>query len=261
LDQMSHSLGFGWPPKGQPAKLFENDWGELEKQLPGSSFALQSYLRKGVFYVLDNIKYLPILPIAAEEKGLKTRFPTCSLTAANMVQQILRRVLDYIMVNDPRFSQALGGHLDIDLSGELGSWYSQDASAATDLHAEWLTRTPYEVITEHYPVLRPYSKYFDKLFGTKKLLLDIDPGELMPSGMFEFFPSAPFIDVFVDGFDERVTAAGGQISDLIIQIMDDWISDLNDLPGTLTSTGQMMGDPTSFSPSYATYIICSNRGP
>jgi len=55
---------------------------------------MQEYLWAGVKYVLDTIELVPVLPIYAEEKGLKVRYPTCTLTAANLVQQVLRRAAD-----------------------------------------------------------------------------------------------------------------------------------------------------------------------
>ncbi|QZE12024.1 MAG: RNA-dependent RNA polymerase [Sclerotinia sclerotiorum narnavirus 4] len=229
--------------------LFRQPWDVLESKLPGVSERLQFYVKIGVFYVLDRVDYLPILPIAAEEKGLKTRFPTCSLTAANLVQQILRRVLDHVMVQDPRFSQALGGHLDIDLRGEVGPWYSQDATAATDLHAQWLTQTIYEELAIPYSKeLSPYLKYFNKIFGVKKLLVDIDPDEVSPHGMFENYPRAPLLDDSKVRSPERLPRMRNGHATLILEIMDQWIDDLNSTKGVMTTTGQMMGDPTSFPP-------------
>nr|WOW96584.1 RNA-dependent RNA polymerase [Zymoseptoria tritici narnavirus 1] len=241
------------PAKLDYDSLFRKPWSELEKDLPGVSHRLQYYLKIGTMYVLDNIEYLPILPIAAEEKGLKTRFPTCSLTAANLVQQILRRVIDHVMINDPRFSQALGGKLDVNLAGEVGPWYSQDASSATDLHAQWLTQPVYEELAEVYPSLRPYRKYFEKIFGVKKLLLNVQSNDFLPVDMIAHYPRAPILD------DAPITVHGRTTGDwardlehghgsLILDIANSWISDLNDAPGTLTTTGQMMGDPTSFPP-------------
>jgi len=252
-------------------ELFRGDWETLEKELPGSASALQYYLREGVIYTLDRVKYLPILPIVAEEKGLKTRYPTASLTAANLVQQILRRVLDHIMVNDPRFSNALGGHLDMDMRGEVGPWYSQDATAATDLHAQWLTQGVYEEVARKYPVLQPYSKYFDLLFGPKKLLVTGTPyvtyqqEELAPVSLFRQFPKAPLLDDhYVD--EHNVVKghrwdkfSGERTATIILKLMDNWLAKLEDLDGILTSTGQMMGDPTSFPPLMLHTLFAATR--
>jgi hypothetical protein len=207
-------------------------------------------LVEGVDYVLERVPYLPILPISAEEKGLKTRFPTATLTAANMVQQILRRAIDHIMINDPRFSTALGGSLDMDFRGELGPWYSQDATAATDLHAEWLTRGAYEAVVKVYPQLSKYTKYFDKIFGTKKLLdAKVTQNDCVPIGFLKRYPRAPLLDDrFVSDDPTRVRREELGHASIILDIADAWLHELNGLPGVLTTTGQMMGDPTSFPP-------------
>nr|UNG44322.1 RNA-dependent RNA polymerase [Fusarium asiaticum narnavirus 1] len=251
LELLSQSLHPSTVGRGVD-NLFREPWDLLEQQLPEVSGAMQHYLGLGVDYVMSRIEYLPILPIVAEEKGLKTRFPTASLTAANVIQQILRRVIDHVMTNDPRFSQALGGELDVDLKGERGPWYSQDATAATDYHAQWLTQTIYEELAEKYSVLRPYVKWFQKLFGPKKLMVNstgetIPSGELEPSGFFERYPRAPLLDDKF--FDRRKLARNphGHATE-ILSIASQWIDDLNSIPGVITTTGQMMGDPTSFPP-------------
>jgi hypothetical protein len=223
------------------------------------SNALQYYLRRGAEYVLQRITYLPILPIAAEEKGLKTRFPTACLTAANLVQQILRRALDHIMVQDPRFSQALGGHKDIDLSRERGPWYSQDATAATDLHAQWLTQTIYEEVVRVYPVLSKYTKWFNKLFGTKKLLPGISQDDVAPHGLLRNYPRSPLLDDTKLESVYNVSALEAGHATLILKFTDQWIDDLNSLPGVLTTTGQMMGDPTSFPPLMLHTLYCAQK--
>jgi hypothetical protein len=241
------------PGKVDFASLFRQPWDELEKSLPGAGHYLQNYLRRGVFYVLDNIDFTPILPIVAEERGLKTRFPTCSLTAVNLVQQVLRRVIDHVMINDPRFSRALGADHGIDLSGELGSWYSQDATAATDYHPKWLTQGVYEELADKYPQLAPYRKYFDLLFGTKRLLNETNgAGELhgsefyAPVQLLEQYPRAPLLDDrFVDR--SKLEAEYGHAAN-IIEIFNDWLGWLCKRDGVMTTTGQMMGDPTSFPP-------------
>jgi hypothetical protein len=226
--------------------LFAGAWDELEKTLPGAGAFLQQYLRLGVTYVLDRLDYIPILPIAAEERGLKTRFPTCSLTAVNLVQQILRRVIDSSMIRDPRFAEALGGTRGIDLRGERGPWESQDCTAATDYHPEWLTRTVYEELADICPQLSPYRKYFGLLFGPKKLLLgERPPSEYAPLDLLEKFPRAPLLDPkFIPG----IMGYKDGYADPIIKYWDHWLSSIKSWSGTLTTTGQMMGDPTSFPP-------------
>lgn len=241
------------PKEGLDA-LFRAPWYELEKSLPGCASYLQKYLRSGVAYIMDNIDYLPILPISADEKGLKTRFPTCSLTASNLVQQVLRRVIDHIMVNDPRFSASLGGERDVDLRAELGPWYSQDCSAATDYHTQWLTQTVYEELAEYDIRLRPYTKWFDKLFGVKKLILETVNQDLAPLRLFQAYPRAPLLD---DRHSGSVRHREHGHASLILEIWDEWIAFLNARPGVLTTTGQMMGDPTSFPPLMLVSLHCA----
>nr|QNQ74065.1 RdRp [Plasmopara viticola lesion associated orfanplasmovirus 3] len=228
--------------------LFRGPWDELEKSLPGCGAFLQDYLRIGVEYVMESITYVPILPIVAEEKGLKTRFPTCSLTAVNLVQQILRRVADHVMIRDPRFSEALGGDLRVDMRGESGPWESQDCTAATDLHPEWLTRGFYEELAERYSCLRPYKRWFPKLFGPKKIL-SCKPDDLRPTALQEEYSRAPLLDdSLLKNSRERYGRNGLGHADHIFEMWSEWIDYLNGLDGTITTTGQMMGDPTSFPP-------------
>jgi len=249
LELLSHSLING------PEQMFRQPWSELEKVLPGCGEFLQDYLKIAVEHVMETITYVPVLPIVAEEKGLKTRFPTCSLTAVNLVQQILRRVADHVMIRDPRFSEALGGHLRMDMRGEDGPWDSQDCTAATDYHPEWLTRGFYEELADRFSSLQPYRRWFSKLFGPKKILSG-KPDDYAPLTMFECYPRAPLLD---DRFS-TIAKDGGRKglghAAKIIAMWDDWLTDLNCAPGTITTTGQMMGDPTSF-PALMLVSLCS----
>jgi hypothetical protein len=237
-------------------KMFWQPWDELEKSLPGCGARLQDYLKIGVDYVMESITYIPILPIMAEEKGLKTRFPTCSLTAVNLVQQVLRRVIDHVMIRDPRFTEALGGTSGIDLRGESGPWDSQDCTAATDFHAEWLTGGFYHELANRYPQLEPYRKWFHKLFGPKKLLTekDLQPSFYVPTELTKRYPRAPLLDDRFLSEDEE--GFGKSHPDIILRYWNDWINFLNKRDGTLTTTGQMMGDPTSF-PILMHVSLCS----
>lgn len=234
--------------------LFRKPWDELEKILPGCGERLQDYLKIGVEHVMESITVVPILPIVAEEKGLKTRYPTCSLTAVNLVQQILRRVADHVMIRDPRFSEALGGDLRVDMRGEDGPWDSQDCTAATDLHPEWLTRGFYERLAIRYPSLRKYERWFPKLFGPKKIL-QCKPDKCLPKELLSGYPRAPLLD------DEgpialafsKYRAGRGTFPELghatiILDMWTRWLAQIEGLDGILTTTGQMMGDPTSFPP-------------
>lgn len=246
LELISHSLHPKMTlssVKSGPPGLFSGRWEDLEKELPEITMFLQAYLRKGVFYVLENLEHVPILPISAEEKGLKTRFPTCTLTAVNLVQQILRRVIDSIMVRDPRCARALGASEGINLAGEPGPYYAQDASAATDYHPQWLTQTVYEELAELDERLRPYKKFFNLLFGVKKIFPNLEQDDLAPHTLLRQYPNAPLL--ITDQVDKSRLDAWGHASN-ILQIWNDYLMDINSLRGTLTTTGQMMGDPTSF---------------
>jgi hypothetical protein len=243
LEGISHHTRPGSKERRDAMVLFAKDWSQLQKDLPTVAEEFRGHLRAGVNYVLNKLTILPIEPVEAEEKGLKTRFPTMCITAANLVQQILRRVSDHVMINDPRFSQALGGQKDIDLSGDIGPWYSQDATAATDYHAQWLTQTWYEELGARYACLDPYTKHFQKLFGSKKLLRDVDHS-LITCPLGKYFPEAPFLSDWDDIAGEFPGLSTPQ--DIILHIADEWLGVLEALPGVRTTTGQMMGDPTSF---------------
>jgi hypothetical protein len=233
--------------------LFRGSWETLNQVLPGCGERLQDYLRIGVEYVMDKIDYVPVLPIEAEERGLKTRFPTASLTAVNLVQQILRRVSDYVMVRDPRFSEALGGPLKMDMRGEQGPWESQDCTAATDFHPQWLTQAWYEELADRFTVLQPYTKWYQKLFGPKRIIRAYSASELAPEALLTGYPRAPVLD---DRYTPGVRHLKHGHATLILQMWDDWLVWLNDAEGTLTKTGQMMGDPTSF-PGLMLVTLCS----
>jgi hypothetical protein len=246
LEYMSHTL---YPRKGKKKTgiegLFKDTWEELESTLPDVTMFLQSYLRKGVMYVMDNIHYVPILPISAEEKGLKTRYPTCSLTAVNLVQQVLRRALDSVMIRDPRCAVALGAESGIDLSGEPGPYWAQDATAATDFHPQYLTQAPYEELAKREPRLAIYTKYFNKLFGPKKIVLGKSQSDLAPHKMLQKYPNAPLLFNLKE--DKSFRDEFGHAS-YILDMWNEWLAEINSLPGVITRTGQMMGDPTSFPP-------------
>nr|WND64009.1 RNA-dependent RNA polymerase [Botrytis cinerea orfanplasmovirus 2] len=243
---------------------------------------IQNYLWLGVEHVLNNIEYVPVLPIYAEEKGLKVRYPTCTLTAANLVQQVLRRAADSFFMNDPRCAGALGGD-DISLAGLSGDWYSQDATAATDFHMHAMTIMFYHKIIDRDPRLERYRKYLEKLLGPKYLLSgDVDPVSLCSP----FTPSGAGADGIGNMASDASEAADREfsnplaISDLYkrpVIIFNNWLRHItisnmshvqvvpNDriieraeispircrpnadrVDGEVTSVGEMMGDPTSF---------------
>jgi hypothetical protein len=236
--------------QGDEEKVFKVPVEQAFNFLPNVSLNLQRQLIEGTFYVLDNVEFLPVLPISAPEKGLKTRFPTCALTAANLVLQVLRRVADHVLVNDPRISQSMGGSRDVCLENAGGPWYSQDATAATDLHPQWLTQTFYEELALYDERLRPYTKYFNLLFGPKRILLPLDGAVLPPSSLFPSYmagqPDTPYLSVSEKG-DWRTDSVA--FATRFLNSTRGWLynpteHDLDNF--ALSSTGQMMGDPTSF---------------
>jgi len=199
---------------------------------------LETGVEKTLDYLIDNGFLSPILPVYAEEKGLKVRVPTCTLTALSLVQQLFRRAIEQVMLNDPTASNGLGGPKDIDMQGLPGPWYSVDATAATDFHAQWLTQTVYEEISILVPELGKYRKYFQLMFGPKYLLPDDMRPELKTFGSL----SAPYPEHELPRFPSMLDQ--GQF---YWNNWSTWLTKVCTYPGgVITSTGQMMGDPSSF---------------
>jgi hypothetical protein len=159
------------PGRGQSA---EGWWSHVVSQL-GDVSALNEYLSlllvEGSKRILRMVPSIPVLAIVAPEKGMKTRLPTTTLTAAHIVMQPLRTALDELLRRDSRVSESLGGRLRMSLAREEGMWYSQDLSTATDCHPFWLTRTVYEELILLVPSLKWTEEFFDKLFGPRRLIL------------------------------------------------------------------------------------------
>lgn len=191
----------------------------------------QAALRLACKWVLDNLEVVPVLPLYAEEHGLKVRYPTCTLTAVNLVQQQLRRAVDHVMLRDPRCRNALGSEKQSPLHGLPGPWYSQDATAATDYHPEWLTRTVYEVVIDNYPILEPYRRYLGLLFGRRRIL----PGS-----------SSDYADIDLSPMERTPIKRGPAL--WIVSEFRGWLKRLALASDDFSKVGQMMGDPTSFPP-------------
>jgi hypothetical protein len=202
-----------------------------------AAYGLPSALLAGVKYVLDRLRHLPIVPLVAEERGLKCRFPTETLVAGNLVMQILRRASDLHQIRDPRMSKSLGGKLDCHL-GPKGPYYSQDLSLATDMHPFWLTRTYYEEILSFHPKLEWTRDYFDLLFGPKKIIRqkDMDDPPLFPEGAPQL--SAP-------SWERERSWELSEMAEYIAN-WDAFLLGINEKEGPLTTLGAMMGDATSF---------------
>jgi hypothetical protein len=204
--------------------------------------------RDAVFHIAEQVDVYPILPLEAEERGLKTRFPTCSLTAINLIQQQLRRAADFVLENDPRASKSVGGHKNLSLAGLPGAYYSADASSATDLHPQWLTEGFYEPLCERFEELHQYRKFFPKLFGTKRILV-CRPSDV-PDGPFSGSPNpampktlADLCESIFNGTDQEDFPNWQHFAQ---SAFADWLGEIANLPARLSTTGQMMGDPTSF---------------
>jgi hypothetical protein len=97
--------------------------------------------------------------------------------------------------------------------------------------------------------LQPYVKYFDLLFGPKKIVSG-SQSDFAPVGLLKRYPAAPLLLDEPWALDNgkrnpQLETEWGHAS-LILDLWNGYIQEINDLPGTITSTGQMMGDPTSF---------------
>jgi hypothetical protein len=201
----------------------------------------QGALWAAVEFTLDSLEFIPVLPLYAEERGLKVRYPTVTVVAANLVYQVLRRAIDSYLIRDPRISASMGGTRDVDLSRERGPWYSADMSKATDNHPFWLTRQAYEEVVERDSRLTRYARFFPKLFGPKKILEGTSSDYLLVQ---PFLPPG--------GSDLRgqtsypLDGVEWQNAFLFYDRYTLWIESLNGKAAELTTQGAMMGDATSF---------------
>jgi hypothetical protein len=235
---------------------------DMLEQSANSEFWRQC-LTLGAIFCMESLDSIPVLPIAAGEKGLKWRYPTITHVAANMVYQILRRALEQHMILDPRCSQGLGGNRKPKF-GSRGPWYSQDATFATDLHTFELTRAPYEQLILIWPELGKYARWFDKLFGPKRYLLVLGK-DIKDAPAHPFNPAkqdqtrTALVDITermaVGVFRGAAIGHGGNLKILraekkrataFVASYKEWLGHINDLPHKLTTNGGMMGDATSF---------------
>jgi len=127
-------------------------------------------INRAVEWTLDRMDKIPFVALSAPEAGLKTRYPTISPCAVLHVSQVLRRAADAHLLMDKRNRESLGGRPEIHLGHLAGPWYSQDLTAATDLHPFWLQRTFYEELLTKHDGLKHLSKHLCKLFGPRKLI-------------------------------------------------------------------------------------------
>jgi hypothetical protein len=196
-------------------------------------------LRHAVHWVLQKMEYIPVLPLYAEERGLKVRYPTTTLVAANLVYQLFRRAVDSYLIRDRRVSASMGGPLDIDLSRTHGPWYSVDMTKATDHHPFWLTRTVYEEVLKRDARLAEWEPYMAKLFGPHRIL----EGQ---SGEFEHKHFRAFLPEL--GNTRRCKKDGPEWSAAraFFDHYEAYLTGLNDRPGRLSRRGAMMGNASSF---------------
>jgi hypothetical protein len=127
-------------------------------------------VNRAVEWTMERFSQIPFVALSAPEAGLKTRYPTISPVCVLHISQILRRAADSHLLRDPRNRESLGGKPEIRLGKLAGPWYSQDLTAATDLHPFWLQGVFYEELLAKHPKLEHLSKYLSKLFGPRKLI-------------------------------------------------------------------------------------------
>jgi hypothetical protein len=223
----------------------------------------QEALERACFWVLDQVDHIPVMPIEAGEKGLKTRFPTTSLTACNLVQQILRKSIDSIMIQDCRMAEGLGAPKASSFKSSA-DFYSQDMSFATDMHPFWLTRAVYEELAELDTRLQKYLPYYDKHFGPRRLVLNTKHPSCDISEIRYYQWGSP-VSIEAPALHPFIQHAGSDFSSLRLTMRGkvplphvrkaidymaayrEWLREISG-PGVgpLTKRGAMMGDPTSF---------------
>jgi hypothetical protein len=233
-----------------------------KNRLAHSSVDHQDALQTACLWVLDQVDYIPVLPIEAGEKGMKTRFPTCSLTACNLIQQILRKSIDAILIQDARMAEGLGAPKRSQFCSET-KFYSQDMSFATDMQPFWLTRTVYEELAKLDVRLQKYLPYYDKIFGPRRLVINITNPPCDISKID--YPFGEPVDIEAPMLLAEIRHAASDFDDLrktvrgkvplqhvkdacrYVHAFQKWLKDLSSpAVGPLTCRGAMMGDPTSF---------------
>jgi hypothetical protein len=226
---------------------------------------LQGALRTAVFWVMDHIEYVPVMPIEAPERGLKSRFPTMELAAANLIHQILRRAADAHLRRDNRCSQDMGGNLPHPkIEVWPGPWYSMDLSFATDCHPHGLSIEFYEELIDCHSELECYRRFLPKLLGPKMLM---DPAKC---DYAEICLNRPMIPPELDCLNparraerrrlpsaRKMSATKGFAFDPSYdahligsqKLVAAWVSFLSFLPNythRMTTVGEMMGSASSF---------------
>jgi hypothetical protein len=238
-------------------------------------------LSRAVEWTFERFDKIPFVALGAPEAGLKTRYPTISPCAVLHVSQVLRRAADSHLLMDPRTRESLGGKEEIRLDHLPGPWYSQDLTAATDLHPFWLTRPFYEEVVTRHPPLQPFAKHLPKLFGPRKLISP-EAYQRFKADEEISLPVNPYLDLLTLDWakvEEHVTQDLSYYYntvdvDEVAPVWDDeerevvpffdtdtpavdtarehvlewteWWNRTNELDGITTSTGDPMGEAASF---------------
>jgi len=205
---------------------------------------LNQLMVEGSKRIINYIDYTPIEALLAPEKGLKVRIPTAGLTAVQLLQHPLRKALDEILREHPAISQSLGGSVAPGFENTDGPFYSLDLTTATDFHPFWLTRAAYEVLLEVVPDLEPLLEYFDKIFGPKRIIKTPKPAPTIDVSFEEVLVYALHLTPIPEKMKlrprEEVVAS---LIDFSINY-EKWLDSFETI--AITTTGQMMGDPTSW---------------
>jgi hypothetical protein len=228
---------------------------------------LNYLLLEGCKRYIRNIEVIPVLPMPCPEKGVKTRVPTMSLTAAHVLATPLRKALDDLLRTHPSTSKSLGGFEPP--PRHKGPYYSLDMSAATDYHPFWLTTTVYEELINIVPELEFLREFLPKLFGPQFIIEE--------SWIIKGMPKA--VD-FLKGVS--VTTANGvlglnfvyvpkplpmdkfqleALASTYAVVLEEWLTIFRLGSPSVTTTGQMMGNPGSW-PVLAliTMFACDQAG-
>lgn len=234
------------------------DLASLNRTTQGWGPKIRDVLTRAVKWVLNRIRGrgMPTAPLAAPERGLKTRYPTLELAAGNLVHQLFRRAADAHLFKDRRMSAFSGGSLKPPrMAGRRGPWYSADLSYATDLHPHWLTIQFYDELITCHPELEEWREYLETLCGPRWLLsheLDRD--------LFAFtawHPDYNLGDRSMLGYQltQTILTEAGALrlaptertrGLAYITAYAEWIDKFYEFAGVLTTGGAMMGSASSW---------------
>jgi len=247
----------------------------------------------GAKAMLRKLDYIPLVPVLCPEKGWKCRIPTLTVTAANLLMQPLRKLVDTILRRDPRIGESLGGVAFPQLNPN-GLVRSQDLTWATDTHSFWIPESIYSVLLEffpQYPELQELKEFFPKFFGPRKLLpasylspqsrlippkamihvMDINPcwnpkmeKLYIRAGLLPFKESPQQIPVEEESQTEahRKTRAYEPMVEAMqnyYKLFENFIKSLNELNGVITTIGSAMGDPTSWAGLPLVSLYCAEK--